>query len=120
MENKITYTKVGDYYLPNLTLSESKYKNYQLGKYGRMRLNYLRNHKKSEYIILFMNDQLDGHLYNIDTECQKQFEMLIKQFAYKDNITEKLKSTSQLEWVQKMNNIRNSVDEIIINTYIYV
>ena len=120
MENKITYTKVGDYYLPNLTLSESKYKNYQLGKYGRMRLNYLRNHKKSEYIILFMNDQLDEHLYNIDTEYQKQFEILMKQFAEKENITEELKTNNQIEWVCRMNNIRNSVDEIIINTYIYV
>lgn len=120
MENKITYTKVGDYYLPNLTLSESKYKNYQLGKYGRMRSKYLRNHKKSEYIILFMNDQLDEHLYNIDTECQKQFEILMKQFAEKENITEELKTNNQIEWVCRMNNIRNSVDEIIINTYIYV
>lgn len=67
-----------------------------------------------------MDNKLDEHLYNIDTECQKQFEMLIEQFTNKDNITEKLKSTNQLEWVQKMNNIRNSVDEIIINTYIYV
>ena len=119
MGNKITYTKVGDYYLPNLTLSESKYKNYQLGKYGRMKLNYLRNHKKSEYIILFMNDQLDEHLYNIDTECQKQFEFLMKQFAEKENITEELKVNNQMEWVQKMNNIKNSVEEIIFNQFIY-
>ena len=120
MNSKITYTKVGDFYMPNLTLAESKYKNHPLSKYGRMRLNYLKNYKKAEYIILFMDNKLDEHLYNIDTECQKQFEILIKQFANKDNITEKLKSTNQLEWVQKMNNIRNSVDEIIITTYIYV
>lgn len=120
MENKITYTKVGDYYLPNLTLSESKYKNYQLGKYGRMRLNYLRNHKKSEYIILFMNDQLDEHLYNIDTECQKQFEILMKQFAEKENISEELKATNQMEWVGRMNNIKNRAEEIILKELIYI
>lgn len=120
MNSKITYTKVGDFYMPNLTLAKSKYKNYPLSKYGRMRLNYLKNYKKAEYIILFMDNKLDEHLYNIDTECQKQFEILIKQFANKGNITEKLKSTNQLEWVQKMNNIRNSVDEIIINTYICI
>lgn len=119
MNSKITYTKVGDYYIPNLTLEESKYKNYQLGKYGRLRLNYLKNHKKTEYIILFMDNKLDEHLYNIDIECQKQFEILMKQFAEKEKITEELKANNQMEWVQKMNSIKNSVDEIIINTYIY-
>ena len=120
MNNKTTYNKVGDYYLPNLTLEESKFKNYHLGKYGRMRLNYLKNYKKAEYIILFMDNKLNEHLYNIDIECQKQFEILMKQFAEKENITEELKTNNQIEWVCRMNNIRNSVDEIIINTYIYV
>lgn len=119
MNSKITYRKVGDYYLPNLTLDESKYKNYQLGKYGRMRLNYLKNHKKAEYIILFMDNKLDGHLYNIDIECQKQFKILMKQFTEKESITEELKATNQMEWVQRMNNIKNSVDEIIFKNYIY-
>lgn len=119
MNSKITYTKVGDYYLPNLTLAESKFKDYQLSKYGRMRLNYLKNYKKAEYIILFMDNKLYQHLYNIDTECQKQFEFLMKQFAEKENITEELKANNQMEWVQKMNSIKNSVNEIIINTYIY-
>ena len=119
MDNKITYTKVGDYYLPNLTLAESKFKDYQLSKYGRMRLNYLKNYKKAEYIILFMDNKLYQHLYNIDTECQKQFEFLMKQFAEKENITEELKANNQMEWVHKMNSIKNSVNEIIINTYIY-
>ena len=119
MDSKITYTKVGDYYIPNLTLAESKYKNYQLGKYGRMRLNYLKNHKKAEYIILFMDNKLYEHLYNIDIECQSQFEISMKQFAEKENITEELKATNQMEWVQKMNNIRNCIDEIILENYIY-
>ena len=119
MNNKITYNKIGDYYLPNLTLEESKFKNYHLGKYGRMRLNYLKNYKKAEYIILFMDNKLDEHLYNIDTECQKQFEFLMKQFAEKENITEELKANNQMECVQKMNNIKNSVEEIIFNQFIY-
>jgi len=113
MDNKITYHKVGDYYLPNLTLEKSKYSNYSLSKYGRMRLNYLKNHKKAEYTILFIDNKLDEHLYNIDIECQRQFRLLMKQFAEKENITEELKATNQLEWVQKMNNIKNSVEEII-------
>ena len=84
-----------------------------------MRLNYLKNYKKAEYIILFMDNKLDEHLYNIDTECQKQFEFLMKQFAEKENITEELKANNQMEWVQKMNNIKNSIEEIIFNQFIY-
>ena len=120
MKNKITYHKVGDYYLPNLTLEKSKYSNYSLSKYGRMRLNYLKNYKKAEYIILFMDNKLDEHLNNIDIECQKQFELLMKQFTEKENITEELKATNQMEWVCRMNNIKNSVENILFNTYIYV
>ena len=119
MDSKITYTQVGDYYMPNLTLAESKYKNYQLGKYGIMRLNYLKNHKKAEYIILFMDNKLYEHLYNIDMECQNQFEFLMNQFAEKENVTEELKANNQMEWVQKMNNIKNTVEEIILQRYIY-
>ena len=120
MNSKITYRKVGDYYLPNLTLAESKYKNYPLGKYGRMRLNYLKNYKKAEYIILFMDNKLYEHLYNIDIECKNQFEILMKQFTKKENITEELKANNQMEWVQKMNNIKNSVEDIIFKNYIYI
>lgn len=119
MNNKITYNKVGDYYLPNLTLEESKFKNYHLGKYGRMRLNYLKNYKKAEYIILFMDNKLNEHLYNIDIECQKQFEILMKHFAERENITEELKANNQMEWVSRMNNIKNCVNEIILKEYIY-
>ena len=84
-----------------------------------MRLNYLKNHKKAEYTILFMYNKLDEHLYNIDIECQKQFELLMKQFAEKENITEELKANNPMEWVQKMNNIKNSVEEIILQRYIF-
>ena len=119
MNNEVTYSKVGDYYIPNLTLEESKFKNYHLGKYGRMRLNYLKNHKKAEYTLLFMNNKLDEHLYTVDIECQRQFKLLMKQFAERENITEELKVTNQMEWVQKMNNIKNSVEEIIFKMYIY-
>lgn len=66
-----------------------------------------------------MDNNLDEHLYNIDIECQKQFELLMKQFAEKENITEELKANNQMEWVQKMNNIKNSVEEIIFNQFIY-
>ena len=114
----IEYIRNGDYYLPNLVLAEQK--KIQLNKYGRLRLDYLKNHKKAEYIILFMDNKLDEHLYTIDIECQKQYKYLMKQFAKKENITEELKATNQMEWICRMNNIRNCVDEIIFERYIYV
>ena len=120
MSNEITYTKVGDYYLPNLVLTKNKYADYKLGKYGRMRLNYLKNYKNVEYSIMWMKNTLEEHLYNIDIECKQQVEILMKQFAEKENITEELKANNQLEWVQKMNSIKNSVEEIILKSYIYI
>ena len=120
MDNKITYRKVGDFYLPNLAFPKSKYSNYKLGKYGRMRARYLKEHKKAEYTILLIDGKLDEHLYNTDIECKKRFELLMKQFAEKENITEELKSTNQMEWVSRMNNIKNCVEEIIFKELIYI
>ena len=120
MSYEITYTKNGDYYIPNLTLSKSEYSNYKLSKYGRMRSRYLKEHRKLEYTILLINGKLDEHLYNIDMECKKRFDILIQQFTKKENITEKLKATNQMEWVSKMNNIKNCVEEIILKELIYI
>ncbi len=114
----IEYIKHGDYYLPNL-IDTASVSSSELGKYERMRLNYLKEHKYTEYIILWSENKLRKHLKDIDIECQKQFELLMKQFAEKENITEELKATNQMEWVSRMNNIRNCVDEIILKEYIY-
>lgn len=113
MNNKIEYTRIGDYNIPNLILSRNKYSNYKLGNYGKMRLNYLKEHKKAEYIILLMSNELEEHLYNVDIECKKQFDLLMKQYIEKDNITEELKATNQMLWVQKMNCIKIQVEEIL-------
>ena len=98
----IEYIRKGDYYLPNLVLAPQR--EITLNKYGRLRLDYLKNHKKAEYTILFMDNKLDEHLYNIDIECQKQFELLMKQFAERENITEELKANNQMEWVRRLKN----------------
>ncbi len=116
---KIEYTKVGDYYLPNLVAPENM-KNFKLGKYGKLRLNYLKQNRKAEYTILLMDNKLQKHLINIDKTANERFELLIKQFAEKENITEELKATNQMEWVCRMNNIKNRVEEIIFNELIYV
>ncbi len=113
------YRKVGDCYLPNLVAPENM-KNFKIGKYGNLRLRYLKEHKKAEYTILLMDNKLQKHLMDIDKTANERFELLMKQFAEKENITEELKATNQMEWVGRMNNIKNRAEEIIFNELIYV
>ncbi len=120
MDNKITYRKVRDFYIPNLVLPKSKYSDYKLGKYGRMRAKYLKEHKKAEYTILLIDSKLDKHIYNTDIECKKRYDLLMKQYAEREHITEELKATNQLEWVARMNNTKNRVEEIIMKKLIFV
>lgn len=115
----IEYRKVGDYYLPNLVAPEN-IKNFKLGKYGKLRLNYLKDFKKAEYTILLMDNKLQKHLLQIDKQANDRFELLMKQLIEKENITEELKATNQLEWVGKMNNIKNRAEEIILKELIYI
>lgn len=115
---KIDYRKCGDYYIPNLVISNTK--NLKLEKYGKMRLNYLKTQKKAEYTILLMNDKLNEHLQEIDETAMSRYNLLMKQFAEQENITEELKANNQLEWVGKMNSIKNSIEEIIFNELILV
>ena len=115
---KIDYRKCGDYYIPNLVISNTK--NYELGKYGRMRLNYLKTQKKAEYTILLMEDKLSEHLQEIDKTATNRYDLLMKQLAEQENITEESKAINQLEWVGKMNSIKNRTEEIIFNELIYI
>ena len=116
---KIEYTKVGDYYLQNL-VAPSNMKNFEIGKYGKLRLKYLKEHKKAEYTILLMDNKLQKHLMEIDKIDNERFDLLMKQFAQKENITEELKAKDQLKWVGLMNNIKHSAEEIILKELIYV
>lgn len=116
---KIEYTKVGDYYLPNLVAPKNM-KNFEIGKYGKLRLRYLKEHKKAEYTILLMNNELQKHLMEVDKIATERFELLLKQYAAKENITEELKAKDQLKWVRLMNNIKHSAEEIILKELIYV
>jgi len=116
---KIEYTKVGDYYLPNLVAPENM-KNFKIGKYGKLRLKYLKENKRAEYTILLMDNKLQKHLMDIDKTANERFDLLMKQFAEKENITEELKATNQMEWVCRMNNIKNRTEEIILKELIYI
>lgn len=119
IKNEITYYKHGDYYLPNLVAPENM-KNFELGKYGKLRLRYLKEHKNAEYIILLMDNKLQKHLMEVDKIANERFELLMKQYAEKENITEELKAKDQLKWVGLMNNIKHSAKEIILKELIYV
>ena len=116
---KIEYTKQGDYYIPNIVAYQN-IKNLNLGRYGRMRLKFLKEHKKAEYTILLMDNKLEKHLVEIDKIANERFELLMKQCAEREDITEELKLEDHLKWVGLMNNIKHSVEEIIFKELIYV
>lgn len=114
----ISYTKSGDYLLPYLILENKK--QYNIGKYGLLRLNYIKKYKSGLYFDLLVNDKLNEYLQNIDTIVMEKVQKLIKELAEKENINEKLKENNQMLWVSKMNNIKNVAEEIILKEYIYV
>ena len=115
----IEYIKQGDYYLPNLILAPEE-TNYKIGKYGRLKLNYLKNNKKVEYSILLIESKLNRYLHEIDIASEDMLKSIISQLMKQENVTEELKSTNQMECVQAMNNIKNRAEEIILKELIYV
>ena len=121
MNNKITYHKVGDYYLPNLYLAKDEYeKDYQIGKYGHLRLEYLKTHKKAEYTIMLMDGTLRKHIVNTDKQAKERLEILMKQLLEKNPIDENLKNTDPLKWVGLMNNYKYIAEKIIFDELIYI
>lgn len=114
----ISYTKQGDYLLPDLILKEKV--QYNIGKYGLLRLQYIKKYKLGLYFDLLVNDNLNEYLHDIDTTVMEKVQKIIKELAEKENINEELKQNNQMLWVSKINNIKNIVEEIILKEYIYV
>ena len=114
----ISYTKKGDYLLPNLILKEKI--QFNIGKYGLLRLQYIKKYKLGLYFDLLVNDTLNEYLHDIDITVMEKVQSLIKELAEKDNINEELKQDNQMLWVSKMNNIKNIAEKIILKEYIYV
>ena len=108
---KITYTRVGDYYLPNLVAPESP----KVGRWGML----LRKHREALYTIMLMEGTLNPHLEEIDRQAQEMEQHLISQLAQQEGVTEQLKAENQMDWVARMNNIRNRADEIVLNELIF-
>lgn len=113
----ISYTKVGDYLLPDLKLKDKERLN--IGKYGLLKLEYLKKNKRGIYTELLMKDKLNEYLHDIDIIANSRINNLILLLAEKENIDEKLKQNNQILWVGKMNNIKNIAEEIVLKELIY-
>ena len=116
---EITYHKEGDYYIPDLYLAEDEYeKNYHIGKYGHLKLEYLKKHKKADYNIMLVEGTLRKHIIDTDKQAKERFEILMKHMLDKNPIDENLKDTDPLKWVGLMNNYKYSAEEIIYSELI--
>jgi len=113
---ELNYTKIGDYFLPNLAITEP---NGVINKYGYLRLNYLKKHKKNLYRNFLMQDELTKHLVSVSEESQNLVCFLIENYKKIDGLTEKNKENNQLEWVKMMNNYKNMAEEIVLHELIY-
>ena len=114
---ELTYTKIGDYYIPDLTLGDQPDK--PLGKYGRMRQKFLAEHHPGTCNQLILSGKLWAHLTEIDTACKERMEVLIPAMAKQEGVTEALKAADQMAWVGRMNNIHNRAEEIILHELVY-
>ena len=107
-----TYRREGDYFVPNLELPDTKH--YQIGKYGHLRQTYLREYRPSLCNDLTLSGTLYRHLAEVDQTCYERMDLLIRQMAEREGVTEALKASDQLEWVGRMNNIRSRAEEIVL------
>lgn len=112
---ELTYTMQGDYLIPDLTVPESP----KLGKYGMLRRTFLREHRDGIYTGMLLNGTLNGHLEEVDRQAQKMLDDLTEQMKALNGVTEQLKAEDQMQWVQMMNSIRHSAEEVILNDLIY-
>lgn len=111
------YIQYGDYLIPDIGLPDEKH--HPLGKYGLMRMNYLKEHRPSIYNQLILTGKLYAHLNETEQICQDRLERIIMQVKEAEGVTEALKAANQVEWVQRINGIHNRAEEIILNELVY-
>lgn len=112
-----TYRREGDYLIPNLTLPDTG--NYTIGKYGRMRRTYLKEHHPAFYSTLILDGTLFKHLSEIEQACNERMEVITTAMAKREGVTEALKAADQMEWVRRMNSIRNQAEEVVLRELVY-
>ena len=110
-KNGLSYTLYGDYYFPDLEINEEEP---TYGKYGIMRKQFLKEHRSARYQYLVLTGKLTEHLNQVDKETREKVEMLVEQMAERWGVTEELKLQDQMEWVRRMNNIKNVAEEIVM------
>ena len=112
---ELTYRQEGDYLLPNVTVPESP----RIGKYGMLRRDYLKNHRDPIYTGMMLAGTLNGHLEETDRAASEMLDRLISQMAQKEGVTESLKASDQMLWVQRMNSIQSRAEETVLSEMIY-
>ena len=113
----INYIRVGDYYIPDLTLTEESR---PIGRWGRMNRDYLREHKPIQYNCLLLSGKLWTYLADLNEQAQDRLERMIDQMKVSEGISEVLKASDPMAWVQRMNNIRARAEEIVREELIFV
>ena len=113
-----TYTRQGDYEYPDLKVPPER--GIEIGVWGQRHRQYLKQHHKIRYYNLLTSGTLNGHLAEVDQQAERMFQSLVSALCEQENVTEKLKANRPIEWVQKMNSIRNRATEIVNNELIYI
>ena len=114
---EMSYSQCGDYLIPDLVLSAEEQNT--IGRYGRMRKRYLQEHRPVLYSNLILSCKLFQHLSEIDHACVDRMDLLTRQMADREGVTEALKAVDQMEWVRRMNSIHNRSEEIVMNELVY-
>ena len=114
---EVNYRQNGDYLIPDIQMDEQPTES--IGKYGRMRKAFLKEHRKGTYNALLLTGDLTAHLLEIDRTAREQIEQTVAQMAKAEGVTEELKARDQMKWVGLMNNLRHSAEELILPELIY-
>ena len=114
---EITYSRCGDYLIPDLVLSQEEQQT--IGKYGRMRGRYLKEHRPAIYSNLLLSGKLNQHLSEIDQVCMDRIELITQQMKVKEGVTEDLKASDQMAWIAHMNSIQSRAEEIVLHELVY-
>ena len=114
---ELTYTQCGDYLIPDLVLSDTS--EYHIGKYGRMRRAYLRDHRIAIYSTLLLTEKLFPHLAETDAACKNRLEIIEDEMMRREGVTEALKADNQMEWVRRRNSIHSRAEEIVLHELVY-
>ena len=114
---ELHYKQIGDQFYPELKLPEQT--DYEIGKYGKLHLAFMKQHRRGTYTTLLTDNRLNEHLHNIDEQAHEQIDLHIAQMAERMGVTENLKASDPMRWVQMMNNIKASAEEIVLKEVVY-